>query len=265
MAGSPFEFAREAESLDAVRILSNDAAFTDDTLMTVAVAEALLTHALSNPDVSDTAIKAVLIESMQRWARTTRLPRGGYGRGFQRWLDTEGPEPYGSFGNGAAMRVSPAGWLFETRERTEHWAAVTAIVSHNHAEGVRGAQAIAAAIFLARTGADRDEIRDYVERHYSYNLSTPWESCVDESLPPVSCQATVPEALICFLAADSFEDAIRKAVSLGFDTDTRGAIAGSVAEAFFGIDPALADQARQGLTPEMLAVVDAFYARVAAP
>ena len=170
---------------------------------------------------------------------------------FRRWLRAEHPQPYGSFGNGSAMRVSVAGWLFDTLERTLEMAKVTAEVTHNHLKGIKGAQATAAAIFLARTGHSKPEIRQYVEQTFGYDLS---RTC-DEIRPGYRhveiCQQTVPEAIIAFLESTGFEDALRNAVSLGGDSDTLACITGGIAEAFYGMPPELQQETLKRLPEDL--------------
>ena len=193
---------------------------------------------------------------MQKWGR--RYPDAGYGGRFALWLQREDPEPYGSYGNGSAMRVSPAGWLYETLGATRRTARWTAQVTHDHPEGIKGAEATASAIFMARTGSGKEEIRAYIEREFGYDLS---RSC-DEIRPHYhhveSCQETVPQAITAFLEGNSFEDVIRTAVSLGGDCDTLTCIAGSIAEAFYGVSNALEEECRKRLPEDMLAVLDRF-------
>ena len=205
---------------------------------------------------TDDEIKAALIASMQKWGK--RYPDAGYGGMFFRWLREKDPEPYGSFGNGSAMRVSSAGWLFETLEETRHMARLTAEVTHNHPEGIKGAEATAIAIFLARTGNSKDEIKKYIVSEFGYDLS---RTC-DEIRPGYhhveTCQQTVPEAITAFMEATDFEDVIRTAVSLGGDCDTLTCIAGSIAEAFYGIPDAIIEECRKRLPADMLEVLDRF-------
>jgi len=193
--------------------------FTDDTVLTVATADAILT---------DGDYRAAYL----RWGR--RYPNRGYGGMFRGWMDAEIRGPYESFGNGSAMRVSPVGWAFDTVEETLEQATRSAAVTHNHPEGIKGAQAVAAAVFLARNGAGKDDIRSQISDWFGYDL----DRTIAEIRPgyrfDVTCQGSVPEALIAFLDASDLEHAIRLAVSLGGDADTQAAIAGSVAEAFWG-------------------------------
>ena len=250
--GSPFEFDR-GDKTKEFDLFSRGCGFTDDSVMTVAVAEALLAV---GPDASVSEIEEAVIANMQDWGR--RYPHAGYGGRFRYWLTSRNPKPYGSFGNGSAMRVSAAGWLYPTIERTREVAEATAAVTHNHPEGIKGAVATASCIFLARHGAAKKEIKDYVEQEFHYDLNR----TLDEIRPYYhhveSCQQTVPEAITAFLEAESFEDAVRNAVSFGGDTDTLAAITGSIAEAYFGIPAVLKAECRNRIDPEMNRVLDAF-------
>lgn len=203
-------------------LFTNESDYTDDTIMTVAVADWLLNG-------------GDLAKVMQRYGREYPYPTGGYGGRFSGWLREKDPQPYNSWGNGSAMRVSAVGWMFESLEKTLEVAKETAAVTHNHPEGIKGAQATAAAIYLARTGKNKQDIKQYIETTFSYDLS---RSC-DEIRPCYrfneSCQGTVPEAIIAFLDSFDFENAIRLAVSLGGDSDTLACITGGIAEAFYGM------------------------------
>ena len=227
--------------------------YTGDSVMTVAVAQALM-NAVGG---SDDDILAAVQASMQKWGR--KYPFAGYGGMFRQWLVSRRPKPYGSFGNGSAMRVYSVGFMYDTIERTRRVAALTAMVTHNHPEGIKGAEATASAIFLARTGSTKAEIKAYIEREFGYDLS---RSC-DEIHPTYhhveSCQQTVPEAITAFLEGSSFEDVIRTAVSLGGDCDTLTCIAGGMAEAFYGIPEDIKRECRKRLRGDMLEVVDIAY------
>jgi len=251
MIGAPYEFDRGDKTKD-FPLFSEQSQFTDDTVMTIAVAEALL-DTLGQPDER---IRAALVESMRRWGR--RYPNAGYGGRFYHWLRAADPKPYGSFGNGSAMRVAAAGWLFDDLETTRHVARLTAEVTHNHPEGIKGAEATATAIWMARNGASKEGIRDCLVQDFGYDLS---RTC-DEIRPGYhhveSCQQTVPEAVTAFLEGDGFEDVIRTAVSLGGDCDTLTCIAGSIAEAFYGVPEEMIATCRERLPREMLRVVDRF-------
>lgn len=253
MIGSPYEFDRGGKTKD-FPLFSQGSRFTDDTVMTIAVADALLEaggEAADKPDVCATVVRA-----MQRWGRM--YPRVGYGGLFRRWLVSDEPEPYGSFGNGSAMRVAAAGWLYDTLTRTREVARRTAVVTHNHAEGIKGAEATASAIFLARGGKSKEEIKDYIVREFGYDLSRTLDEIRPHYSMDATCQGSVPEAIISFLESTDFEDAVRNAVSLGGDTDTVACIAGSIAEAFYGVPEELKAECRRRLPQEMLAVLDAF-------
>lgn len=251
MIGAPYEFDRGGKTKD-FPLFTEESRFTDDTVMTIAVAEALLEAQSSTlPEVS-----GLLVRSMRKWGR--KYPDAGYGGRFSRWLRSKDPQPYGSFGNGSAMRVSAAGWLYETLETTRRMACRTAEVTHDHPEGIKGAEAAACAIFMARTGSGKEEIRAYIVREFGYDLS---RSC-DEIRPGYhhveSCQETVPEAVTAFLEGTGFEDVIRTAVSLGGDCDTLTCIAGSIAEAFYGVPAVLETECRARLPKDMLEVLRRF-------
>lgn len=250
--GSPFEFDRGDKTKD-FELFSGDCGFTDDSVMTIAVAEALLAV---GQDAGVPEIKEAVVTNMQDWGR--RYPYAGYGGRFSHWLTEISPKPYGSYGNGSAMRVSAAGWLYPTIERTREVAKATAKVTHNHPEGIKGAVATASCIFMARNGASKEEIKQYVEREFRYDLGRTLAEIRPSYHHVESCQQTVPEAITAFLEAESFEDAVRNAVSLGGDTDTLAAITGSIAEAFFGIPAFLKAECRRRIDEEMLRVLEAF-------
>ena len=254
MIGAPYEFDRSPKTKE-FPLFSKGTEFTDDSVMTIAVAEALL----DTTGKADDEIRAALISYMRKWSR--RYPSAGYGGRFSGWLRARNPEPYGSYGNGSAMRVSSAGWLYDTLDETRRIARLTAEVTHNHPEGIKGAEATASVIFLARTGHGKDEIKDYVISEFGYDLS---RSC-DEIRPTYhhveSCQKTVPEAITAFLEGADFEDVIRTAVSLGGDCDTLTCIAGSIAEAFYGIPDEMITECRNRLPKDILAVLDRLLSR----
>ena len=214
--GSVYEF-NSTKNVDFL-LLSESSVYTDDTVMTVANADWLL---------SGDALKGVMLDYGNRYA-------AGYGGWFMGWLWSKNPQPYNSWGNGSAMRVSPVGWAFDTLEETLVAAKQSAEVTHNHPEGIKGAQATAACIYWARKGKTKQQIKEYVEALFGYDLS---RTC-DEIRPTYefepSCQKTVPESIIAFLESTDFESAIRLAISLGGDADTMGAITGGIAEAFYG-------------------------------
>ena len=251
MIGAPYEFDRGDKTKD-FPLFCRYSQFTDDSVMTVAVAEALL----NTIGKSDGEIKVALVKSMQKWGHT--YPNAGYGGMFYRWLRAKDPQPYNSYGNGSAMRVSAAGWLYDTLEETRHMARLTAEVTHNHPEGIKGAEATASAIFLARNGKSKNEIRDYIIDEFGYDLS---RTC-DEIRPAYrhveTCQQTVPEAITAFLEGTDFEDVIRTAVSLGGDCDTLTCIAGGIAEAYYGVPDALKKECIKRLPADMTKVLKQF-------
>jgi ADP-ribosylglycohydrolase len=218
--------------------------FTDDSVLTVAVADSVLT---GRP----------YLESMRDIGR--RYPDAGYGGAFIHWLHSPDPRPYNSWGNGSAMRVSPVGFAFATEEEVLHQAQKTAEISHNHPEGIKGAQATALAVFLARTVHDKENIRRQIGQRFDYDL----DRTVDDIRPgytfEVSCQRTVPEAIIAFLDSQSYEDALRNAVSLGGDSDTLACIAGAIAEAFYGaVASRIRTKVKALLTPDLWAITENF-------
>lgn len=224
-------------------LFSDGCAFTDDTVMTIAVAEAL-----SNGGKPDN-----FIDSMKKFGRM--YPYLSYGESFCRWLFSSDREPYNSFGSGSAMRVSPCALFANSLKEAESLAEKSAAVTHNHPEGSKGAQSTAAAIYLARTGEAKRSIKEYIKRQYGYNLSR----TLDEIRPVYrfneTCQETVPEAIIAFLEANNFEDAIRNAISLGGDSDTLAAITGSIAGAFYPVPDTITASAFFYLDKPLLDVI----------
>ena len=246
-----YEFDRNNYKHKDFPLLSEKSHFTDDTVMTLAVALGLIA---GQGDAQKTF--AEVQHEMRHWGR--RYPHAGYGGMFRRWLCAEHPQPYGSFGNGSAMRVAAAGWLFDTLDKTLDMAKVTAEVTHNHPEGIKGAQATAAAIFLARTGHSKPEIKRYVEQTFGYDLSRTCDEIRPYYCHVETCQQTVPEAIIAFLESTGFEDALRNAVSLGGDSDTLACITGGIAEAFYGMPPELREETLKRLPDEMQAAYELF-------
>ncbi len=258
MIGAPYEFDRSPKTKE-FPLFSRSSHFTDDSVMTVAVAEALL----DSRGRSDDEIRAALVTSMQKWGR--KYPNAGYGARFFGWLGARDPKPYGSYGNGSAMRVSSAGWLSDTLEETRHIARLTAEVTHNHTEGIKGAEAAASAIFMARTGSTKNEIREYIINEFGYDLSRTCDEIRPDYHHVESCQQTVPEAITAFLEGEDFEDVIRTAVSLGGDCDTLTCIAGSIAEAYYGIPDEFKEECRKRLPDDMLEILDRFESCVDRP
>ena len=251
MIGAPYEFDRGNKSKEFPLFCENSR-FTDDSVMTIAVAEALLDSRF----LDDDSIRAALIKSMRKWGK--KYPDAGYGRKFLCWLGEKDPKPYGSCGNGSAMRVSAAGWLFDTLEETREKARLTAEVTHDHPEGIKGAEATSSAIFLARTGRSKEEIRDYIVQGFGYDLSRTCDQIRPSYYHNESCQKTVPEAITAFLEGTDFEDVIRTAVSLGGDCDTLTCIAGSIAEAFYGVPAILKAECKRRLPEDMAYILGRF-------
>ena len=233
MAGSIYEFHNH-KSKD-FPFFGSRCFPTDDSIMTVAVAKAILENDGKAEGLSEKAT-----EWMRKIGR--QYPHCGYGGRFGGWLFAERPQPYNSFGNGAAMRVSACGWAGDTLDAVKALSREVTVVTHDHPEGIKGAEATACAIFLARTGHTKEEIRSFLEENY-YEL----DITLDEIRPfyrfDVTCQGTVPYAIRAFLESNSFEDAIRNAISIGGDSDTLAAITGSIAEAYYGIPDDLRKQA----------------------
>lgn len=251
--GSRFEFDRGDKS-KKFELFGPGCEFTDDTVMTIAVAQALMKVGI---DANITDIEEAVTESMQKWGH--KYPNAGYGGRFIGWLAAgKNAKPYGSYGNGSAMRVSAAGWIYDSLERTQEVARATANVSHNHPEGIKGAESTAAVMYLARTGTSKEEIKEYVIREFGYDLSRTCDEIRPGYYHVEDCQRTVPEAITAFLEGEDFEDVIRNAISLGGDTDTLGAIAGAMAEAFYGVPEELKEKANTYLPKEMLDVLAGF-------
>lgn len=249
MVGSVFE-ARPHKSKD-FPLFTGASTLTDDTVLAVAVADVLLHD-------------GGYAQTYKDYAR--RYPFAGYGASFAAWAHSQASEPYGSFGNGAAMRVAAVGWARDDLDAVLAEARASAEVTHNHPEGVKGAQATAAAVFLGRMGEGKDNIRAYLEERFGYDLAR----SVDDIRPSyrfdVSCQGSVPEAIIAFLDSADFEDAVRNAVSLGGDSDTQACIAGAIAEACYGgVPPEIRTQTMQRLDQDLAVVVQAFSARFVLP
>ena len=219
--------------------------FTDDSVLTIAVAEAILTDGDYRRRV---------------WETGRRYPDAGYGGSFARWLMSEDPAPYNSWGNGSAMRVSPVGFAFTDIKTVLDEAAFSAAISHDHPEGIKGAQAAAAAVFFARTAGDKARVKKEVEDRFGYDLNRTLDRIRPSYGFDVSCQGTVPEAIICFLESESYEDAVRNAVSLGGDADTLACICGGIAEAYYGPVPAdIVQGVKTVLPPDLWAIIEKFY------
>ncbi len=251
IVGSIYEF--DNIKTKDFELFDKDCIFTDDSVMTIAVAEALMRYEHIDADNVD-EFKEELITVMHEIG--VSYPDCGYGGHFGMWIMLDGREPYNSYGNGSAMRVSSVGWYAKTLDQAELVAKATAEVSHNHPEGIKGAVATAGATFLARNGATLTEIKDYIAKHYTIDFT------IDEIRPTydydITCQGTVPQAMQAFFESISFEDAIRNAISIGGDSDTLAAITGAVAEAYYGIPDDLKQTALSYLDERLLDITDRF-------
>ena len=258
IVGSRFEFNNHrSKEFD---LFTEDRFATDDSIMTLAVAKAImeamkekeLSNSLDSPEFR-VLLSHLTVKYMQEIGQ--QYPDCGFGGRFNRWVFSDTPEPYNSFGNGAAMRVSPAGFIANSEEEAETLAEIVTAVTHNHPEGIKGAVATAVAIYLARKGGTKTEIKERIERDY-YSL----DFKIDDIRPTYqfneTCQETVPQAIQCFLESKSFEDAIRTAISLGGDSDTIGAIAGAIAEAYYGVPEDMEEQALAYLDEDLRAIYD---------
>ncbi len=255
--GSPYEFD-QGDKTKEFPLFSARSTYTDDSVMTIAVCKAFLDAGL---DASDEEILAELAKSLRHYGKL--YPYAGYGARFNGWLANPEAGAYKSLGNGSAMRVSAVAWLYNDMESVRHAAMLSAAVTHNHPEGIKGAEATASAIFLGRTGASKAEIKEYIEKEFGYDLS---RTC-DEIRPTYhhveTCMETVPEAITAFLEGEDFEDVIRTAVSLGGDCDTLTAIAGSIAEGFYGVPENLKAECIARIPQPLLEVLQAFDAKIA--
>jgi ADP-ribosylglycohydrolase len=248
MIGSRFEWNRCTDP--QFSLFSKSSRYTDDSVLTLAVADSIL---------NQRGYGEMIVEYARRY------PKAGYGSYFRRWLAEDGVEPYNSLGNGSAMRVSPVAWAFHTVEDVLREAERSAAVTHNHPEGIKGAQSVALAIYLARTGIGKEEIRQEIETHFGYDL----RRSLDDIRPNYKWDSTspgsVPESLIAFLESTDFESAIRNTILLGGDADTMAAIAGSIAEAYYGgVPEEIIAEVHGRLTPDMVKITKQFnqqYAR----
>lgn len=240
--GSVFEW-NNVKSLN-FPLFSEKSSFTDDSVLTVATMECIL----NSQDYAET------------YYRYGNLyPKRGYGGRFKLWLADENPQPYDSFGNGSAMRVSPVGWAYNNLKEVLNWAAISAQVTHGHPEGIKGAQAVASAIHLAKIGYDKNFIKGFIESEFGYDLNRTTDAIREIYEFNETCQGSVPEAIIAFLESTSFENAIRLAVSIGGDSDTIACIAGSIAEAFYKeIPDNIIQEVMNRLPAEMIETITKF-------
>lgn len=246
MIGSCYEFHTTKDV--GFELFTRWSRCTDDSVCTVAVADAIL---------QDLPFDVAL----RYWC--LKYPRAGYGGSFRRWIVTSALGPYNSWGNGSAMRVSPAGAWAHSLDDALRLAWESAEVTHNHPEGIKGAQAVAAAIFLALTGHSKQEIKEEIVRRFGYDLDRRYEDIQPDYSFDVSCQGSVPEAIICFLKSEDYESAVRLAVAMGGDADTMGAIAGSIAAAYYGRIPEhILREALPRIPKDMMGVIEEFNARI---
>ena len=258
IAGSRFEWLNHKSKDFTLLVNRHEGAepccFTDDTVMTLAIADAIMKWRKCG-DTSYGALSSWAIKSMQAFGRL--YPNAGYGGSFTAWLEDEKPCPYNSWGNGAAMRVSACGWAGRTLDEVKAMSRAVTEVTHNHPEGMRGAEATAVATFLARIGKSMADIRKVVVGNY-YRLNFSLDEIRDSYKFDVSCQGSVPQALEAFFESTSFEDAIRNAISIGGDSDTIGAICGAVAGAYYGVPDNIRTKAMSFLVPNLAETLDAF-------
>lgn len=249
ICGSKYEWNNETDP-DKIELFKTGSRFTDDTVLTVAVMEWLIETGGRGEKSNETLIKC-----LQKWAG--KYPKAGYGGMFRKWLTTDGSEPINSFGNGSAMRVSACGFAAKSVENAMDLAEKSAVVTHNHPEGIKGAQATAVAVYMARTGATQEEIRLTIENCFGYDLHTPLEKRPEHKFD-ATCQVTVPEAFMAFLNSEDYEDTIINAIAIGGDSDTIAAIAGAIAGAYFGVPSYYVEKAIDILPLDMLTVIDKF-------
>lgn len=247
--GSKYEFNNIRSK--SFPLFEKDMFFTDDTVMTLAIADALM-KGIDDP-------RQVYLETVQSMHRLGRkYIRASYGQRFRRWLENPHPQPYGSFGNGAGMRVSSCGWLATSLEQTKLLSNLVTSSTHDHPEGIKGGESIAVAIYLARTGSSKTAIRRYIETHY-YGLDFDYETLRTTYTFNETSQQTNPQAIYAFLISNDFEDALRTAISIGGDSDTLAAMTGSIAEAFYGIPQGWTERALRYLPKPLFNIVDRFY------
>jgi len=250
IVGSPFEFNNIKTK--QFELITNKSCFTDDTVMTIAVADALL----NGKDLSEQTVSSYL----QKWGR--KYPDAGYGGRFFNWVFSKDPKPYNSYGNGSAMRISSVGWLANSEEEVKRLSKAVTEVTHNHPEGLKGAEIVAMCIYYARIGKDKEFIRKYIEQYY--NIDFDYEELKRTFFHgEETCQATVPQALYCFLISKDFEDCLRTTISIGGDCDTTAAISCAIAEAYYKeIPEELIDSLGEKLPQEMIDLIDQFLGKL---
>ncbi|MEN1762273.1 ADP-ribosylglycohydrolase family protein [Anoxynatronum sibiricum] len=248
IVGSRFE--RHNHKSKDFDLFHPDCSVTDDSIMSLAIAKALSECGKDYDNLGQLAVK-----NMQELGR--QYPNCGFGAWFYSWVHSDNPQPYNSFGNGAAMRVSACGLAANSLEMAKYLSLKVTEVTHNHPEGLKGAEATVVAGYMAKNGCSKLEIREYIEKHY-YPLDFTLEEIRQAYRFDVTCQGTVPQAIVAFLEADSFEDAIRNAISIGGDSDTIGAITGGIAGAFYSIPGKLREQALTYMDEELQGILKAF-------
>ena len=246
IAGSRFEWQNiKTKDFELLTHLQG-CKLTDDSIMSLAIAQAIL-------ECSDVnALSQTAVHCMQKLGNM--YPHAGYGGHFQRWLTTQNPKPYNSFGNGAAMRISACGYAASNIEEVKALSGAVTKVTHNHPEGMKAAEAVAIAIYMARTGSSMLEIRDHITKHY-YSIAFTLDSIRPTYTFDVTCQGSVPQAFEAFFESTGFEDAIRNAISIGGDSDTIAAITGSIAEAYYGVPADLKEKAKTFLDNRLLEIL----------
>lgn len=249
ISGSIYEY-NNVKTKD-INLMEGMCFFTDDTIMTAAIAESLLEV---GDNWSEDALSGSFIKNLDKFGK--RYPYGDYGGGFRNWLDSVDKKPYNSFGNGSAMRVSSVGWFAKSLEEAIEIAQISAKITHSHEEGIKGAVVTAGAVYLAKAKHSKEEIKEFIEKYY--DISFTLEEIRESYYYDVTCQGTVPQAMVAFLESESFEDSIKNGISIGGDTDTLCAITGAVAEAYYGISPEMRNYAYLYLTEDILKIVKDF-------
>ena len=230
------------------KLIQKKSSFTDDTVLTLAIASWLTKDEKHDNET--------LVKEIQNLTRA--FPHIGYGNRFKKWINSNNPKAYGSWGNGSAMRVSPVGWIYDNLEETQILAKKSAEITHNHPEGIKGAVATASAIYLARNNRSKEFIKEYVESTFNYDLSRRLNDIRDDYKFEVSCQKSVPESIICFLESDSYIDTIRNAISMGGDADTMAAISGSIASAYYDVPDNLVNKCISRLDKKLVIIYEKY-------
>lgn len=232
IVGSPYESDLTNIKTKDFELFSSGSHFTDDSIMTIAVAKGLI-KCLESNRCSKQDIESFVEKEMVEYGKL--YPRAGYGNVFREWILNDNRKPYNSYANGSAMRTSSIAWLFNDIDDVNRVAEIVASITHNHPEGIKGAQTISSAIYLARTNNSKEQIKEYIELNFGYDLNFTLNSIRSWYYKDLSCEGSVPEAIVSFLESTSFEDCIRNAVSIGGDSDTIACMAGSIAEAYYGL------------------------------